>query len=97
VEDPILYTTKYPYRHGTTIVSLRCFGKSLPADTGSGGIQYVVYDAKAVETLAKARQVKIDQPLSTLRGFGMRFIWLEDPDGITNYFAEVGKPRPKSE
>ena len=97
VEDPILHTTKYPYRHGTTIVSLRCFGKPLPADTGSGGIQYVVYDAKAVDTLAKARQVKIDQPLSTLQGFGMRFIWLEDPDGITNYFAEVGKPRPKQQ
>jgi hypothetical protein len=97
VEDPILHTTKYPYRHGTTIVSLRCLGRPLPADTGSGGIQYVVYDAKAVDTLAKARQVKIDQPLSTLQGFGMRFIWLEDPDGITNYFAEVGKPRPKQQ
>ena len=89
VEDAILHTTKYPYRHGTTIVSLRCFGKPLPADTGSGGIQYVVSDAKAVEALAKARQVKIDQPLSTLQGFNMRFIWLEDPDGITNYYAEV--------
>ncbi len=28
VEDPILHTTKYPYRHGTTIVSLRCFRKA---------------------------------------------------------------------
>ena len=93
VEDPMLHTTKYPYRNGTTIVSLRCFGHPLPADTGSGGIQYVVSDANAVETLAKARQVKIDQPLSTLQGYGMRFIWLEDPDGITNYYAEV--PRAK--
>jgi catechol 2,3-dioxygenase-like lactoylglutathione lyase family enzyme len=97
VEDPILHTTKYPYRHGTTIVSLRCFGKPLPADTGSGGIQYVVSDAQPVDALAKARQVKIDQPLSTLQGWGMRFIWLDDPDGITNYFAEVGKPRPKQQ
>jgi len=95
MEDPIFHTTKYPYRHGTTIVSLRCFGKPLPADTGSGGIQYVIYDAKAVDTLAKARQVRIDQPLSTLQGFGMRFIWLDDPDGITNYYAEV--PRPKKQ
>jgi catechol 2,3-dioxygenase-like lactoylglutathione lyase family enzyme len=97
VEDPILHTTKYPYRHGTTIVSLRCFGKPLPADTGSGGIQYVISDAQPVEALAKARQVKIDQPLSTLPGWGLRFIWLDDPDGITNYFAEVGKPRPKQQ
>jgi catechol 2,3-dioxygenase-like lactoylglutathione lyase family enzyme len=97
VEDPILHTTKYPYRHGTTILSLRCFGKPLPADTGSGGIQYVVYNAQAVDTLAKARQVKIDQPLNTLQGWGLRFIWLDDPDGITNYFAEVGKPPSKKQ
>lgn len=97
VEDPILHTTKYPYRHGTTIVSLRCFGKPLPADTGSGGIQYVVFDAQAVENLAKARQVKIATPISTLPGFGLKTVWLDDPDGITNYFAEVGKPRPKQQ
>jgi catechol 2,3-dioxygenase-like lactoylglutathione lyase family enzyme len=92
VEDPILHTTKYPYRHGTTIVSLYFFGKSLPADTGSGGIQYVVSSAQAVEDLAKARQVKIAQPISTLPGFGLKTVWLDDPDGITNYFAQVGPP-----
>ncbi len=89
VEDPILHTTKYPYRHGSIIVSLRSFGKQLPADTGSGGIQYVVSDVKAVQDLAQARQVKIDQPVNTLRGFGLRFVWLDDPDGITNYYAEI--------
>ena len=53
VEDPVFHVTKYPYRHGSTIVNLRSFDKPLPADTGSGGIQYVVSDVKAVETLAK--------------------------------------------
>jgi catechol 2,3-dioxygenase-like lactoylglutathione lyase family enzyme len=89
VKDSILNTTKYPYRHGSVIVSLRCFGKTALADTGSGGIQYVTSDVKAVQDLAEARHVKIDQPVNTLAGYGLRFVWLEDPDGITNYFAEI--------
>jgi catechol 2,3-dioxygenase-like lactoylglutathione lyase family enzyme len=97
VEDSALHTTKYPYRHGSIIVSLRSFGKPLPADTGSGGIQYVVSDAKAVQDLAQARQVKIDQPVNTLRGFGLRFVWLDDPDGITNYYAEIPAVTPKKQ
>jgi catechol 2,3-dioxygenase-like lactoylglutathione lyase family enzyme len=98
VEDPVFHTTKYPFRHGSTIVSLRSFAKQLPADTGSGGIQYVVSDAKAVQELAKARQVTIAQPLSTLESFSLKTVWLDDPDGITNYFAETaarGQQRPK--
>jgi catechol 2,3-dioxygenase-like lactoylglutathione lyase family enzyme len=96
VEDPIFHTTKYPYRHGSVIVSLRSFGKPLPADTGSGGIQYVVSDVKAVQDLAETRRVKIDQPVNTLQGFGLKLVWLEDPDGITNYFAEIAAtPRKK--
>ena len=89
VKDSVLNTTKYPYRHGSVIVSLRCFGKPVPADTGSGGIQYVASDVKAVQDLAEARHVKIDQPVNTLSGYGLRFVWLDDPDGITNYFAEI--------
>ena len=98
VEDPVFHTTKYPFRHGSTIVSLRSFGTQLPADTGSGGIQYVVSDAMAVQELAKARQVTIAQPLSTLASFSLKTVWLDDPDGITNYFAETaasGQQRPK--
>lgn len=89
-EDRFFHTTKYPFRHGSTIVSLRCFGHDLPADTGSGGIQYVVSDAKEVERMAKARNIVIDQPLNILPGFSLLTIWLDDPDGITNYFAQTG-------
>ncbi len=89
VKDPVLNTTKYPYQRGSVIVSLRCFGKTARADTGSGGIQYVASDVKAVQDLAEARHVKIDQPVNTLSGYGLRFVWLDDPDGITNYFAEI--------
>lgn len=91
-EDHVFNTKKYSFRRGSVVVSLRSFGKPLPADTGSGGIQYVVSDVVAVENLAQLLRVKIDQPVNTLQGFGLRFVWLEDPDGITNYFAEIPAP-----
>jgi hypothetical protein len=93
VQDERFETTKYSFRHGATTVSLRSFGTSLPADTGSGGIQYVVSDVAYVDALAKERHITIDQPLQGLRGFDLRTIWLDDPDGVTNYFAETGASR----
>jgi catechol 2,3-dioxygenase-like lactoylglutathione lyase family enzyme len=97
VYDPVFKTMKYPYRHGSTTIALRHFGDDLPADTGTGGIQYVVSDVELVDRLAKERSVVIDQPLSTLQGFALRTIWLDDPDGITNYFAQTGAgPRTSS-
>jgi catechol 2,3-dioxygenase-like lactoylglutathione lyase family enzyme len=95
VKDPILNTTKYSYKRGSVIVSLRCFGKPAQADTGSGGIQYVASDVKAVQDLAEVRHVKIDQPVNTLSG--ARFVWLDDPDGITNYFIEIPATPPKNQ
>jgi catechol 2,3-dioxygenase-like lactoylglutathione lyase family enzyme len=93
VDDASFGTRKYPFRHGTTTVNLRSFGSGLPADTGSGGIQYVVSDVDAIEALAEARNVVIDQPLTQFDGVGLRTIWLDDPDGITNYFAETNASR----
>ncbi len=93
VDDERFGTRKYSYRHGATTISLRSFGNDLPADTGSGGIQYVVSDVEAVDALANARHVPIAQPLSGLQGFDLRTIWLDDPDGVTNYFAETGQSR----
>lgn len=97
VKDPIFNTTKYSYKRGSVIVSLRSFGKLPLADTGSGGIQYVVSDVKAVQNLAEARNVKIDQRVNTLAGYGLRFVWLDDPDGITNYYAEIPATAPKKQ
>jgi hypothetical protein len=93
VDDERFATKKYSFRHGATTISLRAFGESLPADNGSGGIQYVVSDVELVDALAKERQIPIDQPLGGLRGFDLRTIWLDDPDGVTNYFAETGASR----
>ncbi|HEY5666203.1 MAG TPA: VOC family protein [Gammaproteobacteria bacterium] len=91
VYDPIFETMKYPYRHGATTISLRWFGADLPADTGTGGIQYVVSNVELVDRLAQEQKLEIKQPLSPLRGFNLRTIWLGDPDGITNYFAQTGQ------
>lgn len=93
VRDARFGTTKYSFRHGATTINLRSFGGELPADTGSGGIQYVVSDVEYVDALAKERHIAIDQPLQGLRGFDLRTIWLDDPDGVTNYFAETGVSR----
>jgi catechol 2,3-dioxygenase-like lactoylglutathione lyase family enzyme len=92
VQDTILKVTKYPFRHGTTTINVWSFGGTLPVNTGSAGIQYVVNHVDPIDTLAKARGVKIDTPLSSSMGT-LRTIWLGDPDGVTNYFAETAQSR----
>jgi catechol 2,3-dioxygenase-like lactoylglutathione lyase family enzyme len=93
VDDPVLGVKRYPYRHGTTTVTLWSFGKGLAANTRSAGIQYVVSDVEAVDLKAKAQNVKIDTPLGNFSA-GLRTIWLSDPDGITNYFAQIIRRPP---
>jgi catechol 2,3-dioxygenase-like lactoylglutathione lyase family enzyme len=93
VDDPVLGVKRYPYRHGTTTVTLWSFGKGLAANTRSAGIQYVVSDVEAVDVKAKAQNVKIDTPLGNFSA-GLRTIWLSDPDGITNYFAQIIRRAP---
>jgi len=95
-DDPRFGTKKYSYKHGTTIVSLRHFGADLPGEIGVGGIQYVVTAVDPVDGLAKAHGVQIDRPLSPLQGYNLRTIWLSDPDGVTNYFAETAVSRQAS-
>jgi catechol 2,3-dioxygenase-like lactoylglutathione lyase family enzyme len=88
VESMLLGTTKYPFRHGTTTVNVWSFARSLPANTYTAGIQYVVSDVALVASRAKAGNVTITTPLGNF-GAGLRTIWLGDPDGITNYFAQL--------
>jgi catechol-2,3-dioxygenase len=95
VADAALGTTKYPFRHGTTTVNVWSFGKTARANTRSAGIQYVVSDVEAVDTKAKARGVQIDTPLGNFSA-GLRTIWLSDPDGVTNYFAQIIRNAPSS-
>jgi predicted enzyme related to lactoylglutathione lyase len=88
VESALLGTMKYPFRHGTTTVNVWSFGKGLPANTYTAGIQYVVSDVALVDARAKAQGITITTPLGNF-GAGLRTVWLGDPDGITNYFAQL--------
>ena len=88
VQDTLLGVTKYPFRHGTTTVNVWSFGPTPRANTRTAGIQYVISDVEAVDAKAKAQAVKIDTPLGNFSA-GLRTIWLSDPDGITNYFAQI--------
>ena len=93
VKDTLLGVTKYPYRHGETTLNVWAAPKGVPADTGSAGIQYVVSNVDLVDTRAKARNVTVETPLGNMAGFSLRTVWLNDPDGVTNYFAQVGGGR----
>ena len=91
VQDKLLGVTKYPYRHGETTVYLYKIDGQLPADNGSAGIQYVVTDAAMADAKGKARKLAVETPLNKLRGFDLITVWLSDPDGVTNYFAQVNR------
>ena len=93
MEDPLLDTTKYSFRHGSTLITLRSFGAALPADTSSGLIQYLVSNIERVDALAKERGLKIDRPLTAPVGAPLRTLWISDPDGITNYITETPQSR----
>ena len=90
VKDVFLGVTRYPYRHGETTVSLWSVGKNLPADTDSAGIQYVISNIDAVNAEALARHVTVETPLGGVPGFNVRTVWLNDPDGVTDYFYQMG-------
>jgi catechol-2,3-dioxygenase len=95
VKDALLGVTKYPFRHGETTVNVWSFGPTARANTRTAGIQYVISDVEAVDVKAKAQAVKIDTPLGNFSA-GLRTIWLSDPDGITNYFAQIIRNAPAS-
>jgi hypothetical protein len=88
-KDPLLGVTKHPFRHGTTTIALWSVGKGLPADTGSAGIQYVIGNVREVDALAKAKNVTVETPLGGVAGFNILTVWLNDPDGVTNYFYQL--------
>jgi catechol 2,3-dioxygenase-like lactoylglutathione lyase family enzyme len=92
ITDPVL-GTKYPFRHGETTINVWSSAGAVPANKSSAGIQYVISNVEAVDTKAKAESVTIDRPLG-LFGQGLRTIWLSDPDGVTNYFAQILPRRP---
>jgi catechol 2,3-dioxygenase-like lactoylglutathione lyase family enzyme len=90
VEAKVLGTTLYPYRHKETRIFLYKMGDNAHPDNGSAGIQYVVSDSPLAAAKAKARGITVETPLNKLAGFDLVTVWLNDPDGVTNYYAQVG-------
>jgi len=93
IKDKLLGLTLYPFERGETTLYLYHAGNNAHPDNGSAGIQYVVSDTPLVDAKAKARHIAVETPLNKLAGFNLITVWLNDPDGVTNYYAELG-PRP---
>jgi len=93
VKDPVLGVTKYPFRHGSTTISVWATPGPKPANPQLSGIQYVVKPVDPIWALAQQRGIPVEQPLGeTLQG--LVTTWLYDPDQVTNYFAEI-RPRQR--
>jgi catechol-2,3-dioxygenase len=91
--DDVLGTNGYSYHHGDVTINVWSFGKDLPRDTNTAGIQYITWNVEAVDKVAKTRGAKIDRALSAPGS--PRTIWLVDPDGISNYFAQFAENNNK--
>jgi catechol 2,3-dioxygenase-like lactoylglutathione lyase family enzyme len=93
VKDAVLGVTKYPFRHGSTTISLWATPGRKPVNPQLAGIQYVVKPVDPIWALAQQRAIPVEQPLAeTLPG--LVTTWLYDPDMVTNYFAEI-RPRQR--
>jgi len=93
VKDAVLDVTKYPFRHGSTMISLWATPGRKPVNPQLAGIQYVVKPVDPIWALAQQRAIPVEQPLAeTLPG--LVTTWLYDPDMVTNYFAEI-RPRQR--
>jgi hypothetical protein len=93
VKDPVIGVTKYPFRHGSTTISVWATPGPKPVNPQLAGIQYVVKPVDPIWALAQRRAIPVEQPLAeTLPG--LVTTWLYDPDQVTNYFAEI-RPRPR--
>ncbi len=90
IKDKLLGLTLYPYGRGETTLYLYQAGDNAHPDNGSAGIQYVVSDSPLADAKAKARHIAVETPLNKLAGFNLITVWLNDPDGVTNYYAQLG-------
>jgi catechol 2,3-dioxygenase-like lactoylglutathione lyase family enzyme len=88
VEDALLGVRRYPFRHGTTTVSVWASGGGKPLTPSLAGIQYVVNDVNAVDVLARQHAIPVETALGETMP-GLRTVWLYDPDQVTNYFAQI--------
>jgi catechol 2,3-dioxygenase-like lactoylglutathione lyase family enzyme len=86
VRDELLGVERHAFTHGATTLNLWRAGAGAPQDSATGGMQYIVWNVAAIDGVVRERRVPIDRPLSAPGQ--MRTLWLADPDGVSNYFAE---------
>ena len=91
VKDAVLNVTKYPFRHGTTTISVWATPGPKPTNPQLSGIQYVVKPVDPIWALAQQRGIPVETALAETMP-GLVTTWLYDPDQVTNYFAEI-RPR----
>ena len=86
VRDDLIDAVRYPFTHGAATINLWSFGSGLPNDAQTAGMQYIVWNVAAIDGVVRERGARVDRPLSAPGQ--MRTLWLLDPDGVSNYFAE---------
>ena len=84
----LLGVIRYPYAHGATTINLWPVSAGAAKDSATGGMQYIVWNVAAIDAVVRERGATVDRPLSAPGQ--MRTLWLVDPDGVSNYFAEFG-------
>jgi catechol 2,3-dioxygenase-like lactoylglutathione lyase family enzyme len=88
LQNALLGATLDGFRHGSVTLRLWKAKAGAPHDSQTGGMQYIVWNVAGVNDVAVSRGATIDRPLSAPGQ--MRTIWLLDPDGVSNYFAQYG-------
>lgn len=88
LHDPLLNATMHGFRHGSVTVRVWAAKGGAARDSQTGGMQYIVWNVSGVNDVAVSRGARIDRPLSAPGQ--MRTVWLLDPGGISNYFAQYG-------
>ena len=88
VRDQLLGVVRQPFTYGATTINLWSAGAGARQDAATGGMQYIVWNVAAIDGVVREREAKVDRPLSAPGQ--MRTLWLSDPDGVSNYFAEFG-------
>lgn len=84
--ERVLGVDSYTYRHGDMTLRVWAVEADAERDAETAGLQYIVWNVEAVSDAAEARDADIDRPLSDPGT--MRTVWLRDPNGVSNYFAQ---------
>jgi catechol 2,3-dioxygenase-like lactoylglutathione lyase family enzyme len=86
VADELLGVVRHAFTHGATTLNLWPAAAAAVKDAATGGMQYIVWNVAAIDGVVRERGATVDRPLSAPGQ--MRTLWLSDPDGVSNYFAE---------